>query len=334
MPHLHAEEGVHTSVVVPAYEAAEYIPILLNALEAQTVVPDEIVIVDSSQARDTENQLKGRHGAVPVVYLSVDFAFPGRARNIGAGIARGKWLAFIDCRTVPEPDWLENALRAASGLGATVVRGLCVSEADTPFKRLIQAATYGNDAWWTLPGTLVEKQFFLRSGGLVETVRAGEDIEWMNRIQALQTAIADVRTPNIRYRGFPKSLPEAMRKWYAYALANAPIEVRNRHKGLYMGLLIALILFLAYRWNAIFASWNMQSIWYLPNVTKIAMGCVALAYLLYRGLVRPLGVGVAASWLLPWRWLAVAFVGFCLDLAKAPGLLWGALLLFKRRLLG
>ena len=39
----------------------------------------------------------------------------------------------------------------------------------------------------------------------------------------------------------------------------------------------------------------------------------------------------ALSFLLPWHWLQVSFVGFCLDIAKAPGLIWGAILLIKRR---
>lgn len=319
------------SVVIPSLDARDYLPPLLGSIEAQTLAPKEIVIVDSGPKTGTADLIDRWQGPITIVYRHVEFAYPGRARNLGVEIAKGEWIAFIDCRTLPGSDWLEVAVSASSRSHASLVRGLCVSDADTGFKQLLRAATYGNEAWTTLPGSLVRKTVFEQSGGFTANVRAGEDVEWMDRLESLGIETVAVPSPTIRYHGFPDSLTAAVRKWYVYAIANAAIEVRNNHKNLYLAILIILILFVAYRWNATFAT-DMSSAYYLPNVTKISMACVAILYMLYRGIVRPLKVKVGRSYLLPWRWLAVGFIGLCLDLAKAPGLIWGALMLLERRL--
>ena len=56
--------------------------------------------------------------------------------------------------------------------------------------------------------------------------------------------------------------------------------------------------------------------------------------MVYRGVVRPLNAAVSVSFLLPWRWLGVSFVGVLIDFVKAPGLLWGAWLMFVRKYVG
>lgn len=320
------------SVVIPALDAEQYLPALLKNIEAQTLLPDEIVIVDSSRTGRTADLVRDWKGPVPIVFKQVDFAYPGHARNIGVEIAMGEWIAFLDCRTLPRPDWLKETMAVAERMSAGFVGALCTFEADTPFQHVLRAATYGFDNKRTVPGSIVSKSVFARSGGFAANVRAGEDLEWLDRIERIDTRLEKVAAPTIRYTGFMDSLGKAIRKWYVYALANAEIEVRNNHKKLYLAIFVFVLLVVAFRWNAVFARGYIRDFYYLPHVTKISMAAVFGAYFFFRGIVRPLQVGVSPSYLLPWRWMEIGFVGLCLDLAKAPGLLWGALLLLKRRL--
>ena len=310
--------------------AEAYLPELFASLDRQTLPPAEIILVDSSSSDHTAKIVRARKGPIPIVHKKVDFAYPGRARNIGVQVAHGAWIAFIDCRTIPRPEWLEMCMEAARRSSGHWVGGLCVSESATSFGRMLQAVTYGHKPWVTLPGSLVSKDAFERIGGFEPDVRAGEDLEWMERAST-QERTATVPEPTIRYSGFPRTLGQAVKKWHRYALANATIEVRNNQKNLYLAIFIMVILFMAYRWNATFAP-SEQDVFYLPNVTKISAACVALVYMAYRGIFRPAAVDVATSYVLPWRWIALGFIAICLDLAKAPGLIWGSLLLLKRRI--
>jgi glycosyltransferase involved in cell wall biosynthesis len=324
--------SLEISVIIPALDAEAYLPSLLKSIDSQTAPPKEVVVVDSSRSSATTELLRSWKGTVPIIHAHLDFAYPGRARNVGVELATCEWIAFLDCRTSPVEDWLERTTKAANRANASFVPGLCISDADTRFKRALRAASYGNQTWSTVPGSLVHRSAFQQSGGFTGSVRAGEDLEWMDRMRSLGVKSATVEIPTIRYNGFPDSLFSALRKWYVYAIANATIEVRNRHKQIYLILLVVGIILLAFRWNAIFASWDMRSVFYLPNVTKISIAIVFALYMVYRGIIRPRHVKVELSYLLPWRWVAIAFIGLCLDLAKAPGLIWGALLLLKRRL--
>ncbi len=322
------------SVVIPALNAEDYLPLLLKSIEAQTLLPKEIVIIDSSPSNRTADIMEKWQGTIPIVYERVDFAYPGHARNIGVKLAKGEWIAFMDCRTIPDCDWLKISASAAEQSGAEFVGALCISDADTPFKKILRAATYGYDTMRTLPGSIVLKRVFEQSGGFIPDVRAGEDLEWIHRIQSLGVKIGRVTSPTIRYNGFAESLTKAVKKWCIYAIANADLETRNNQKKIYLLFLILFCLFFVWNWNAIFAKWDMSSIYYVPNITKIFMAFLFALYIVYRGIVRPLQVKIKLSFLLPWRWLEVSFVGLCLDLAKAPGLIWGAILLLNRRIVG
>jgi len=91
--------------------------------------------------------------------------------------------------------------------------------------------------------------------------------------------------------------------------------------------IIFIFLFLAiFRWNEVLANWVEESVWYVPNITKIYVTLIFLASILYRGLYFPYRNGVLIEDLFPLRWLQVGFLGLLLDLAKAPGYLLGSIM--------
>ena len=90
------------SVVVPAWNAAGALPRLLDALAAQTV-QHELVVVDAGSTDGTA-RLAEEAGATVV-------AAPRRnrsvARNLGVRAARGDRIAFTDADCLPVAGWLE-----------------------------------------------------------------------------------------------------------------------------------------------------------------------------------------------------------------------------------
>jgi glycosyltransferase involved in cell wall biosynthesis len=323
--------NIDISVVIPALNADEWLPALLKSIQAQTLLPKEIVIVDSSQTNKTAKVIDTWNGVIPIQYQRVGFAYPGHARNIGVKVAKCKWIAFIDCRIIPEIDWLEKSAITIIENDALIVIASRICEGDTHFKRILRAATYGCAVHKSLAGSIVLKEVFEQSGGFISDVRAGEDIEWMRRVDSLGIRFIHILEPLVKYHGLPQNLMAAMMKWNEYAVSKINHEIRNDQKKLYFFILLFFSFVLIYNWNAVFARWDKSSIYYLPNITKIFMAALSLGYVFYRGIIRPFQLKINLSYLLPWRWLALSLVGFFLDLAKAPGLIWGALLLMRRR---
>lgn len=324
------KEGI--SVIVPALHASRYIIKLLESIEAQTLRPQEVIIIDSSRDDQTELIVRQWQGTIPLVYRRLDFAYPGHARNIGVAEASYERVAFLDCRTIPAEHWLERSIEVMERTGADFVKAQRTSTADSGFKKILLAATYGGTAVASLSGSIVRRTVFLETGGFLPHVRAGEDIEWINRLLRHGAVISSTEEALLQYEGLPETLSEAVRKWYEYANANARIDVVNVQKVLYSTVFALFILLFIYKWNYLFAHWEREHFLFIPNITKGFLAITLLAYILFRGLIRPLCKKVKPAFLMPWRWCAVFFVGFCLDLAKAPGLILGAGILLRKKM--
>lgn len=100
-----------TSVVIPAYGHCPHLPALIRALLDGDEAPGQI-IVSHSGSHDPAGEIARVSRAVTVLH-EPGRLFAGAARNRGAAVARGEWLAFIDADVRPRPDWLRALLRAA-----------------------------------------------------------------------------------------------------------------------------------------------------------------------------------------------------------------------------
>jgi GT2 family glycosyltransferase len=108
------------SVILPVRNAAEALPALLDALDAQTVDGGHEVIVIDDASRDDTADVARQHGVV--VLQTERWSGAYEARNLGLGIARGEIIAFIDGDCRPAPDWLARAIQEIDG-GLDLVAG-------------------------------------------------------------------------------------------------------------------------------------------------------------------------------------------------------------------
>jgi 4,4'-diaponeurosporenoate glycosyltransferase len=99
------------SVVIPARNEERNLPRLLASLQAQTVLPLEVIVVDD-QSQDRTADLAKAAGAKVIAALPLPAGWLGKpwACAQGAAAARGNWLLFLDADT-----WLEPRALAALG---------------------------------------------------------------------------------------------------------------------------------------------------------------------------------------------------------------------------
>src|ERR1041384_7832955 len=98
---------MNISVVVPVRNEEDSISALLEALLAQTLPPNEIVIVDGGSTDDTAeivDQYTLKHNQIRLIREKD--ALPGKGRNVGAASVMNEWLAFTDAGVIPATDWL------------------------------------------------------------------------------------------------------------------------------------------------------------------------------------------------------------------------------------
>ena len=91
-------------------------------------------------------------------------------------------------------------------------------------------------------------------------------------------------------------------------------------------ILFIFALLAVYNWNFIVAGWVEEATLYIPHITKIYLLSLLLASLLIRGVIMPIKRETSRSFLFPFRWIVIGFIGVTLDIAKTPGYAFGSLL--------
>jgi glycosyltransferase involved in cell wall biosynthesis len=92
------------SVIVPVFNSAHLVGQTLTAIFAQTQVPLEVIAIDDGSTDGSDDVLR----QFPVRLLRRANGGPGQARNAGAAVTRGDWLAFCDHDDLWRPTYLER----------------------------------------------------------------------------------------------------------------------------------------------------------------------------------------------------------------------------------
>ncbi|MFN2460766.1 MAG: glycosyltransferase [Candidatus Velthaea sp.] len=187
--------SIQTSVVVPAYNAAEMLGECLSALQAQSLprAEYEIIVVDDGSTDGTAaiaqrfdiRLVRQRNGGAAA------------ARNTGAREAAGAWLAFIDADCVPSRGWLRALVSTVRGgeagppyLGAAGrVLGLRSAAAAARFVDIsgaLDTERHLSHPRYPFPpsgNVLYRRDAFLRVGGFDERFQTYEACDLHDRIR-------------------------------------------------------------------------------------------------------------------------------------------------------
>lgn len=110
------------SVVIPTYNAAEYLSSLIEVLTAQSLSDIEIIFVDdgsTDRSVDIIHQWMKQDSRISYYYQ--ENAGAGAARNNGINRARGKYIICIDSDDLYDNNFLEEMYLAAEHSGADAV---------------------------------------------------------------------------------------------------------------------------------------------------------------------------------------------------------------------
>jgi glycosyltransferase involved in cell wall biosynthesis len=313
------------SLVIPVKGCLQELDQLLESVCSWIALPKEILIIESTNQPQILNQKFQdfcKEQSISIVHICKSNLFPGHARNIGISNALYENIAFLDVLTIPSKDWLMSSFQLLSDKKFDGVWGLTTYMASCPKEEIIRASTYGVKPIRTFPGSIFKKDIFKKLGLFVESVRAGEDGDMFSRIALHQLKMQD-SCSTIKYTGLYKiSYLDVMKKWYRNYLCSAQLPYFRAHKDLYFYVLSAFLIVTAFNWNQIFSydpsigGWNTDSIFYLPNVTKISLFLIAFAYTFLRGIFIPLKKGVQYSFLFPLNFIKIVIFSACLDIAK------------------
>jgi len=120
------------TVIILNWNGEQFIGRCLSAVLAQTVIPNEIILVDNASS-DASLDIVRRFSSVHVLPLSKNLGFAG-GNNVAIKAAAGdsEWIALLNPDAFPDPGWLEALLAVAHDHPAFDVFGSRLVKATDP----------------------------------------------------------------------------------------------------------------------------------------------------------------------------------------------------------
>jgi glycosyltransferase involved in cell wall biosynthesis len=188
------------SVIIPVYNGAKYLAEAVDSALAQTVPPDEIVIVDDGSTDSTPAVIASYGARVRTVRQ--DNRGGAAAMNRGVAAATGTLIAFLDSDDLWEPTKTAIQLQAlAEDPSLEAVFGLV-----RQFVSLeLDAETAGRFVYSDAPlrgvskvTMMIRRDSFLRVGPYNEALRAADFVDWYPR--ALDVGLRSRIVPTVMTR--------------------------------------------------------------------------------------------------------------------------------------
>ncbi len=323
------------SLVIPSNHPQEDLRLLLLAVLKGTFVPDEILIIQSgtdcsmknintldSLVPDSELNRLVTTLKVNLKIFNVPRALPGEARNIGVKNAQGEIVAFLDVKTIPNETWLEISIQILQNPDVDGVWGSCYYESNTKLGRLVRDAIYGSRPVRSVAGSVFRKDVFTVTGKMISWVPAGEDGDWIHRVEAHKLEFVYPGEANYYYCGLDhKPLSFFVKKWWRYYHYSRLLPVNNRDRWVAQGVIYVLLIFLAFNWNYKISELLLGSPLVVPHITTIVAITGPVLYLFVRGIYLPIKRQTPVYKVIPVRFAMILAIALTLDLVKALALL-------------
>ena len=261
------------SIIIPTFNFPETFKKVIEALFAQSLLPNEIIVVDSSNNDEISNIInvisKEKKNKIKLIYhKSSKRLYPGEARNKGFEISTCNYISFLDSKTIPNTEWLKENFNLLKNNKLDVVFGktLYISKINKK-QKLIKDLVYGNKPHVTTPGSILHKKTFVKNK-FIEGVRTVDDMFWRRYFVSNNYSYSSVMEYNLIYDAVPTSLFAMQKRYFIYSLNLININIQEKTKDVYLALLCILLFLLMPRWNYIYYQFNIEFL-YLPHVTKL-----------------------------------------------------------------
>jgi len=181
------------SAIIPTYNRAHFIARALDSVFAQELEDREVIVVDDGSTDDTADVLRRYEPRIRLIRQAN--LGPGAARNAGARLATGTYIAFLDSDDLWFPWTLASYARVISeNREPAVIAGRIISfteeaqlgslsRAPLTIERFDDYYASSNHSRYCGSGQMcVRRDVLLASGGFSEKLVVAEDVDLMMRL--------------------------------------------------------------------------------------------------------------------------------------------------------
>ncbi len=254
---LHGETLPEISIVIPVKDRADELQRCLTSISNLNYPQKklQIIVVDDGSSDDSA-EVARNHGA-RVVPSGGCGRGPAAARNVGAALASGELLAFIDSDCSASTAWLNELVPAFSNPRMAAVGGrvdgMCnqsnVDRYESTMSSLSLGArertgSSGTDTFY-LPSCnlLVRRSAFRSAGGFKDEMHVGEDVDLTWRLRDSGWTIAYIPAGNVLHE-HRSTLRSFMSRRFDYGTSEGMLQILHptRRKRMVIPPLLAALL--------------------------------------------------------------------------------------------
>lgn len=205
------------SIIVPVYNNETFVRSAIESILAQTYKKTETIVIDDGSTDGTRNILESFKGKIKVV--TQDNQGAAAARNLGAELAQGYWIAFLDSDDTWLPEKLERQIseigkRNWSYTDTQFMGGANDGLKDSQFTKkhegnVLRKLVQGN--FISTSTVMIKSCVFKESGGFDISLRSIQDWELWTRISE-KHEIAYINEPLVHYRVHSASISRNTQK--------------------------------------------------------------------------------------------------------------------------
>jgi glycosyltransferase involved in cell wall biosynthesis len=211
------------AVIIPTYNSERTIRNCLASIARQMEKPAETVVVDDVRTTDRTRKIAECYGARVIVSAA------GRAesRNVGVAATRCDYILSLDSDMILSEDLVLTILtqfkRGASGL---IIPEIGIGEGYWARARAIDKAAVEHTRFGVALRAFTRATFD-SVGGFDETLLAGEDLDFHERVVRSGASMRHLKTTYIKHDEGRLRLREAIRKKYWYGLTLPKFESKH-----------------------------------------------------------------------------------------------------------
>ncbi len=174
---------VELSIIIPTLNEEKYLPKLLDSIKKQDYRNYEIIVSDGN-SKDNTQKIAKEYGC-----KVVEGGLPGKARNNGAKIAKGKYLLFLDADVILPETFIKEVIEKFEwkGLDAITCKSIPLSNKKSDKIKYFFANNFLKIFENIKPMgvgycILTKKEIFEKVKGFDESLKLCEDHDILNRI--------------------------------------------------------------------------------------------------------------------------------------------------------
>ncbi len=228
---LIADAAESITVIIPCYNYGKYVAEAIDSVLAQTLPPDEIIVINDGSTDDSLKIIKKYTGKVKIFDQSNEGVIA--TKNKGLKLATGDWVVFLDADDRMRSDLLQEMYTAGRRANADIIYSAMtfIGHEDGVFwsrpysRRSLRKGNYINNS------SLMRKSLLVEIGGYNPVMSFGyEDWELYAHLAERNAKFWYVRKPLLCYRRHPENSRDKLAK---KKLAKAEACIKQLHPKLF-----------------------------------------------------------------------------------------------------